>query len=379
MKVCGIIVEYNPFHNGHIYHIQEARKKTQCDILIAVMSGHFTQRGEPAITNKWERTLCALNHGVDIVIELPFNYACQSADYFAYAAVFLLNAMKVDTIVFGSESNNSNQLIEIARAIYSNEEQYNQLVKKYMNDGIRYPSACNQALKTILNKEITLPNDLLALSYIKEIVKNKYAINPISIQRTNHFHDTSLTESISSATSIRKAVLNNLDVTNFTPMSNVLYTNPVDINQYFDLLYYKLMTEQDLSDIHLVEEGIDNLMKKKITQVSSINELVESMTSKRYTASRIKRTIISVLLNQKEGLYTIDYIRILGMNAKGRKYINQIKKNSPLKIISNFANHKSPLLDLELLSTKLYACVLPLEKRQELIEREYKGHPIIIK
>lgn len=379
MRICGIIVEYNPFHNGHIYHIEQAKKISQCDILIAVMSGHFTQRGEPAIINKWDRTKFALEYGVDLVIELPFNYACQSADYFAYGAMFLLNALKVDCIVFGSEGNNPSELNEIATTIFNNEELYNHLVKSYMKHGLRYPNACNQALKKITDKQITLPNDLLALSYVKEIVKNKYPITPISIQRTNHFHDTTLNQKISSATSIRLAIKNQIDSSHSTPMASLLQKNPIDLENYFDLLYYKLNLSTRLEDIHLVEEGIERLMIKKINEATSMECFIELMTSKRYTASRIRRTVISILMNQTHSFYPIDYIRILGMNTKGRNYIHQIKKDCPVKIISNFANIDSPLLQLELKATKLYCYALPIQERQSLIKREYQGYPIIIK
>lgn len=377
MKICGIIVEYNPFHNGHIYHIEQARKLTQCDLLIAIMSGHFTQRGEPAIIDKWKRTEAALMHGVDLVIELPFNYACQSADYFAKGAITILNALNVNTIVFGSESNDVNNLINIAKTIAQNEIQYNNLIHDYMKLGNRYPSACNLALKDLLGQEIKLPNDLLGLSYVKEIIFNNYNIQPLTIQRTNQFHELVLSNNIASATSIRNAIKTKADVSNFTPISTQLTQSPVNLDMYFDLLYYKLMLDQNQLNTHLVTEGINQLMKKKIIDSTSMNDFINKMTSKRYTISRIQRSIISILINQPSKIYPIDYIRILGMTQQARPFLNSIKKISPIKIISNFSNIKSPLLDLELKSTILYASVLPINIRKQLIEREYKGHPII--
>ena len=173
MKVLGIIVEYNPFHNGHIYHIQKAKQITQCDYTIAVMSSSFVQRGEPAIIDKWTRSQLAIQYGVDLVIELPFVYACQSADYFAKGAIQLLHAIGVTDICFGSEDGNIQTFIDISQAIQSHNEQYNTLVKKAMKEGLRYPDACNQALKMILNKEIKTPqlpfNPSLAIARLQSI------------------------------------------------------------------------------------------------------------------------------------------------------------------------------------------------------------------
>lgn len=378
MSITGIIVEYNPFHNGHIYHIKQTRLKTNCDILIAVMSGHFTQRGEPSVIDKWTRTRFALEYGVDLVVELPFNYASQSADYFAQGALTILNALEIDTLVYGSESNNADELYQIAQAIEEKKEIYNRLVKEAMQQGERYPNACNQALSTLLNKEIRLPNDLLAFSYIKEIVHHHYPILPLSIARTNNFHDSSLNGKISSATSIRQALKAHTDISETTPMAKELVHHPVMLQDYYELLYYELLSNSHLNQYHLVDEGIERQMIKKIMTTSSMEDFVQSLTSKRYTQARIQRTILSILMNQPRGLLPIDYIRVLGMNQKGQRYLNQIKKKSPIPIISNFANCQSPLLDLELKATKLYACAFPLKERLTLIEKEYKGSPIRI-
>lgn len=378
MSVTGVIVEYNPFHNGHIHHLKQARLKTNCDVLIAVMSGHFTQRGEPSVIDKWTRTRFALEYGVDLVIELPFNYATQSADYFASGALTLLNALGIDTLVYGSESNNADELCQIAQAIIFQQDNYDQLVKDAMNQGVRYPTACNQALSALLNKEIRLPNDLLAFSYIKEIMKQHYPIQPISIARTNDFHDISLNGKISSATSIRQALKDHTDISKTTPMAKELVKNPILLEDFYDLLYYELISNPHLDQYHLVDEGIDKLMVKKIMTATSMENFILSLTSKRYTQARIQRTILSILMNQPRGLIPIDYVRVLGMNTTGQRYLNHIKKKSPIQIISNFSSSQSPLLDLELKATKLYACALPLKKRLALIEKEYKGKPIRI-
>lgn len=379
MKVTGIIVEYNPFHNGHIYHLKQARLQTKCDILIAVMSSSFNQRGEPCIIDKWTRAKLALEYGVDLIIELPFNYASQSADYFAYGALKILNALHIDTLFYGSENNDNQNLIEIAKCIYNNEEKYNTYVKEFLNQGNRYPNSCNQALSKLMNKEVKLPNDLLALSYIKEIIKNDYPITPNSLQRTNSFHSLDTDATILSASSIRHALKKHQDVSHALPGYQELKENAVFIDDYFDLLQHTILTNPHLEKIHLVEEGFEQLLKKHIFTCSSMDELINQLTSKRYTRARIQRTLLSILINNTHGLYPIDYIRVLGMNEKGQHYLHDIKKTCSLPIITNFSSIKSPLLDFEFQATKLYSLLLPINKRQTFIEKEYKSKPLLYK
>ena len=211
MKVLGIVVEYNPFHNGHIYHINKAKELVNPDYTIAVMSSSFVQRGEPAIIDKWTRSELAIQYGVDIVVELPFIYSVQSADYFAKGSIELLNAIGVTDLCFGSEDGNIDTFIDIAKAIKENEEHYNNLVKTYMNQGLRYPDACNQSLNDILGKEIRTPNDLLGLSYVKEIIFNNYKMTPHCITRTNDYHGNELSV-VASASAIRNAIRNNENI-----------------------------------------------------------------------------------------------------------------------------------------------------------------------
>ena len=374
MKITGIIVEYNPFHYGHLYHLEAARKTTECDLVIAVMSGNFTQRGDPAIVDKWERTKEALKAGVDLVIELPFGFACQSADYFASSALEILNALKVDHLVFGSESNDVELFKKISQTLLENKEEYNIIVKDKMKEGYRYPNACNEALKLITQESITLPNDLLGYSYVKAIVENNYPITPVTIQRTNDYHEMNLNTSFSSASSIRKAIIEGKDVQKATPM---IIEHPVTLNDYFELLYYQLIMDEHLNEYHLVEEGIENLLKKHIQTSHNMDELIEKCTSKRFTSSRIKRTIISILLRitkQEHNALKIDYIRVLGMNQKGQEYLHTIKKNCSYPILTNYKPKTSLLLDLEFKASQLYYSIAPLEIREEMMKKEYKNH-----
>ncbi|MCD7950711.1 MAG: nucleotidyltransferase [Erysipelotrichaceae bacterium] len=376
MRILGLIVEYNPFHNGHIYHIKKAQELVHPDITIAIMSSSFVQRGEPAIIDKWQRSAIAIEYGVDIVIELPFVYSCQSADYFSQGALFLLNAMGVTDLCFGSEIGNIDVFIDIAQTIKDHEDIYNQYVKNYMKQGLRYPDATNQALEDIMHKQIRTPNDLLGLSYVKEIINKDYPIKPHCILRTNDYHDDTL-QSLSSATALRHAIYNHKDIFDFLPHSE-LYEHYYTLNDYFPYLQYiiSISSKEDLRSIHMVDEGLENTMKKVIMQVHSVNELIDALSSKRYTKPRISRMLIHILMqNSKDDIkqaMKLDYIRILAMNDNGRSYLSSYKKIAPYPIITNISKYHHPALDMEIKATTLLA----LQSNKDLIKEEYAHIPL---
>lgn len=380
MKVLGLIVEYNPFHNGHIYHIQRSIEMIQPDYTIAVMSSSFVQRGEPAIIDKWTRSKQAIEFGVDLVIELPFVYACQSADYFAKGAIDLLYHIGVTDICFGSEDGNIETFIEIAHAIEYNKEQYDQYIQNYLNDGLRYPNACNLALHAIMNKEVRTPNDLLGLSYVKEIIFNHYPITPHCFMRTNDYHDSSL-QNIASATAIRQALFTHQDVSLSLPHSDLYKDDLYFFNDFYPFLHYQILTTPTdiLKTYHLVEEGLENVLAKKIENTSNMNEYVQSLLSKRYTKPRIQRMLIHILMkNTKEDIanaMNIDYIRILAMNTHGRDYLRIIKKTCTYKLVSNFSSHHHLALDIEFKATKLLS--LLSSHPNDFIKKEYQSIPYI--
>lgn len=377
MKILGLIVEYNPFHLGHLYHLNEAKKLINPDVTVIVMSSHFVQRGEPAISDKWTRANVAIKNGIDLVIELPFVYSVQSADYFARGAIDILHKLNVTDIVFGSETGDIEIFENIALTIKNNQNEYDKLVKKYMALGLRYPDACNQALTLLMNKSVTTPNDLLGLAYVKEVINNDYQINLHCIKRTNDFHSLEI-KNICSASAIRNAIKNKIDISN-------QFCNYEDYNEFyfldnlFPFLRYRLLTitKNDLKNLHLVDEGIENLLIDKITDCGDIEEFISILTSKRYTRSRIQRMLIHVLMNNsKTEIVTamnIDYIRVLKMNDIGQKYLNKIKKHCLYKIITNFSSYRHPALDIEFKATKLLSCLS--NKPNKLIELEYKSIP----
>lgn len=377
MKILGLIVEYNPFHHGHLYHLNKAKELLNPDLTIAVMSSHFVQRGEPAISDKWTRAQIAIKNGVDLVIELPFVYSVQSADYFAHGAVDILAKLKVTDIVFGSENGNINIFKDIAYTIKNNQKAYNNIVKKQMNLGLRYPDACNQALSLLMNKTVTTPNDLLGLAYVKEIIDHDYPIEMHCIKRTNDFHSLQI-EAISSASAIRHALKNKIDIKNqFCNYEE--YKEFYFLDDLYPYLRYKILTtsNQSLKQLHLVDEGIENLLKEKILVSNNMEQLITNLSSKRYTRSRIQRMLIHILMNNTKdqiiNAMHLNYIRILKMNNNGQAYLNKIKKVCEYKLITNFSSYTHPALDLEFKATKLLSCLSI--NPNKLVELEYKSIP----
>jgi len=339
--------------------------------IILVLSGHFLQRGDVSIINKWHKTDIALNFGVDLVVELPFVFASQSADIFGYGAISILNYMKVEKIVFGSEHNN----IELLKDIASNSVENNEKIKKLLNKGYSYP----YSLGKVLGINVENPNDILGISYIKAINKLNSNIEPVCIKRTNKYNNKKTTGSISSATSIRENIKNNKNINEFIPKNIEKYIDNISLDNYFDLLKYKIISSNDLSIYQTVDEGIENRIKRYIFKVNNLEELIGKVKTKRYTYNKIKRMFVHILcgftkiqaIKNKE----IHYIRILGFNTKGRNYLNKIKKNISIPIISNYSDLKDEMLDLEFKVNSIYASIF--ENKNYLSELEYKHKPVI--
>ena len=370
MKSIGIIAEYNPFHNGHLYHINAIKKKYPDHVIVLVMTGNFSQRGIPSIIDKWKRCEIALNHGIDLVVELPFSFSTQSADYFAYGSITILEKLNCEKVIFGSESNNIEDLELIAKTQVNNPE-FEKLVKIYSKFGNNYPTAISNAIYDLTNKKIDSPNDLLGISYIKTIIQNKYNIKYETIKRLDNYHDIELDENYtSSASSIREALKNNKDIKKHVPSDTLDYLNDLHfIDDYFDILKYKITTEEDLSIYNTVEEGIDKLLKKNINKASSYDELIKLIKSKRYTYNKISRMLLHILCNftkeKRNHFNEISYLRILGFNNTGKNYLNSIKKNIDIPIISKITKEKDKMLEYELYTTEIYNITNKSSKKEE--------------
>ncbi len=382
MKVCGIIVEYNPLHNGHIYHIEQVKKLSKCDILIAVMSGNFTQRGEPSIINKHLRTALALEAGIDIVVELPYVYAVGHADLFSFGAVSLLNQCGVDEIIFGSETNDINLLTNMAKMIDDN--RFNEELHNLLKTGISYPEACNLTLKKLTGKDFDLlSNDLLGIQYIRYIMKINQGIAFKTIKRIHtNYNDTIIKhQHIASATSIREALKNKKAIKNTVPdfTLEVMEKNKLHFwNDYYPYLKYQIMTNKaNLSSIHDISEGIENAIIENNEKYHCFTNLVESLVSKRYTKGKIRRILTHILNNvTKEEVSNLkiqdgpQYLRILGLKESKSYYLKNIKQGCEIPLITNINKYNYQLLSLDLRISEVYN--LPDGKKERKIPIIYK-------
>lgn len=324
MEAVGIICEYNPLHKGHIYHIEQTKKLFPGKTLILVLNGYFLERGEVSILSKENKTMLALLYGVDLVVELPFIFGSQSADIFADASIKILNYLGCKTVVFGSESNNIEALENLAKLQDSNE--YNLKVKGYLDQGINYPTALAKALNT--SEDIFNPNDLLGISYIKAINKNKFDITPITIKRTSSYHDLDSNNEIISASNIRNKLKNNEDISLFVPRKVINSIENISLNNLFPFIKYKILTDYDLSRYLTVDEGIEFRLKEKIIEAKNIDEFIKLVKTKRYTYNKISRMLIHILIGVPKDinkLANIDYIKILGFSKNGRNYLHNLK------------------------------------------------------
>lgn len=373
-KVVGIVAEYNPFHNGHLYQINKIREKYKDATIVVVCSSSFTQRGDTSILNKFDKTKVALNNGVNLVVELPYAYSTQSSDIFASAAIKILNYLKVDTICFGTERDSIDEIKKCADTQLNNPE-YDKIVKEQLDLGINYPTALNKALKKLIGIEITEPNDLLALSYIKEIIKNKYNIEIFSIKRTNDFHDINSNEMIVSASNIRNKLINNIDIKDKVPsdvyeiLKNIKFNN-----KYFEFLKYKINSEGDLEKYLDVDEGLSSRIRNSIDKSNSLEELIQNIKTKRYTYNKISRMLNHILCSftkdERDQVKTIEYIRILGFDEVGQKHLNSIKDDIDIKILNKFdTSYKA--LEIEKRVSSIYSMIMC-----DIMNKEIKNIPV---
>ena len=364
MDIIGIIAEFNPFHNGHLYYINKIKELYTNSILILCLNGYFLERGEISIESKEEKTRLALKYGIDVVIELPCLYSTNSADIFADTSVRLLNELKVNKIIFGSECNDIKLLTEIANKQVTNDLD----IKKYLDEGYNYPTALSKALDISIDS----PNDLLGISYIKSIISNKFDIEPICIKRTNDYHDNISNEDIISASNIRTKLKDNQDINKYIPEGRI---NTVNYDLLFNLLKHKILTDDDLSIYETVDEGLDNKLKNIINDVNSYDELIESIKSKRYTYNRLNRMLIHILLGIKkdDNKEELSYIRLLGFNNKGKEYINTIKKDINIPLITKYRDLDNIVKDYETKAASIYK----LLTNDDVLIFENNNKPII--
>ncbi len=369
MNIIGVIAEYNPFHNGHKYHLETIKEMYPDSLIICVLNGYFMQRGEISVLSKEDKVQIALDNNIDIVIELPFFYGTQASDIFAYNSVKLLNELKVDHIIFGSESNNIDLLNNIVD-IQLLDPEYENKVKEYLDLGFNYPTAMKKALE--IEEDFGEPNDLLAISYIKAIRQINPKIIPESIKRTSDYHDTVSTDKIISASNIREKIKNNEVIVKYLPEEVIPKINNVTNNNLFNYLKFKILTDQNLANYLDVDEGIEFRILKFINESSSIEELIENIKTKRYTYNKINRMLLHIMIgltkedNKKAEL---NYVKILGFNNKGQNYLKDIRKDINLPTT---VDKDSLIYQYELKAVYLYE----LATKKKTNEFDLKNIPI---
>ena len=376
MKTAGIICEYNPFHTGHKYHIEHIKK--DFDAVVCIMSGSFVQRGGVAIYDKWSRARSALENGADLVIELPVKYSLSSAEGFAMGGIRILDATGViDALCFGSESGDILELTACAKALLCETPEISQKIKVLMNEGLPYAKARAIAYEGILDTNLLAqPNNILAIEYIKAILKSKSDLRPITIKRKGAgYHDEEVIDGFASATLLREKIRGGEDVSTFTPY-DLLASVTYDVNRLTNAFKYKLRTEGEsaFNGISDMEPGLANRFLNEIDR-DSIAEIVDAVKTKRYAHTRLRRIVAKVLLGLTEDTKTPDYIRVLGMNNKGKELLSKMREKASFPIINKVADFKDDSILPDILATDLAALCADSPVP---MGRDYTTSPIII-
>ena len=360
-KVLGIIAEYNPFHNGHLYHLEQSKKETGATYTVAIMSGNFTQRGNTSIIDKWSKAESALHCGIDLVLELPVLYSISSAENFADGAIKILDSLKVvDYLSFGAETADVSTLNEIAKVLYTEPRKYKTFLSHELKKGLSFPKARENALMMYLNdirrftNVISSPNNILGIEYLKALLKYKSNIKPIAIHRTaNGYNDLSYSDNIASSTAIRNIMKNNgFDILRNLlpePSYSILIKNlkqghiVPDLSAFEKEIIYNLrkMDISEIAELPDVSEGLEFALKNTANSCNTLNEFLNIIKSKRYTNTRIQRILLYALLGiTKKDMdlskKTSPYIRVLATNKRGKFLISEILKANPkLEIITS--------------------------------------------
>ncbi|AYC29145.1 nucleotidyltransferase [Paenisporosarcina cavernae] len=403
MRAAGIVVEHNPFHNGHLHHIKETREITGCDVVIAVMSGNFLQRGEPALVNKWSRTEMALNGGADIVIELPYVFATAQASEFARGAITLLDSLKCESFCFGSEEGNTATFLETLHILDLHKGEYNAEIHRHMQDGVSYPNALNKAFHFIQQKtekklvDLSKPNNILGYHYMEAAVARNSSMKPLTIQRiiAGYHDDIEEGVNIASATGIRKALFDpdsTADIHDYVPDSTAkllqgweqewgLFAN---WELFWPYLRYSILrlSKDELKTFAEVTEGMEHAIARAAKETTAFHDFMERIKSKRFTWTRIQRMLTHILTgftwDDLHQLTTPSYIRLLGMNSTGQDYLNAIKSDVPLPVISKVGKTTDPMLLLDCQTTDIYMSLLTNGSHPQALQLDWKTPPIIL-
>ena len=357
-KIAGIICEYNPFHNGHKYQIEKTKSECDCEYVICAMSGSMVQRGDVAIYDKWVRARAAVQNGADLVVELPCYYVLQSAKNFALGGVELLSRLGVvDVLSFGSETGDTSHLMQTAKILSDEPEEFKSVLEKHLDEGLGYPSAFQKALSTIGIAELG-PNDILGANYIAALKTLGSSIEPFVIKRNVPYHsEEAIKNDFASATAIRAMIETGKDISEYVPDKTEYATYDLHNIESMILGFFRLCDPKQIKNIIGMEEGLENRLISAARKATSLDEFVELVVSKRYTTHRVRRVMLACIMGMS-GARQMDYVRILAFNQKGRELLGEIKKKTDLKIITKTADSKQradSMFEFDILATDIAA------------------------
>ena len=399
-RTVGIVAEYNPFHNGHYYHMQKAKQEANADYCVAVISGNFTQRGETSIVNKWVKAYMAICGGADLVIELPTVYSVSSAENFANGAIKILDSLKiVDCIAFGAEANDLATLNNIANVLYDEPRGYTNILNHELKKGISYPAARENAILMYLNdikryaNVLKNPNNILGVEYLKALKSQKSHIQPIMIKRQKvYYNEKHIVDDFASATGIRNLLKRKeyAELRKVVPRSTYQILGQqvkrgeliLGLEKYEKEIIYTLrkMSIDDIADLPDVSEGLEHAIKNAANNYNNLADIINSIKSKRYTQTRIQRILIYALLGiNKKAMDTskkiTPYVRILGFNQKGKILLSEITKRNPkINMVTsvkkyveqNKSKQLAEMLNIDIFATDVYTLEYEYESKSNL-------------
>lgn len=359
MKFFSIVSEFNPFHTGHKYLIEQTKAKTGTDAIVCIMSGSMVQRGDVAIYDKWTRAKAAIENGADLVIELPVCYVLQSADIFARGAVEIMTAIGSEGIAFGSEVSDAKLLKTIAKIKSDESFEYKKALTDALDRGMGYPAASEKALRAVLGDlppEVTSPNATLGIAYLSAIHKINPKLKVHVEKREGDYHSTSLDGKFQSAAAIRQNILCADKRSDYSLCTSDEIYDINEISSYI-LGFFRTVKPETLEEISGMEPGLAKRLTEKSKESTSFEEFVNLCVTKRYTLHRIRRVILCSVLGIKNAP-SPEYIRVLGLNQKGAKILKDIKNKSNIEIITkitNSSNKNNPMLLQDITSTDIAA------------------------
>ncbi len=418
MNVMGIIAEYNPFHNGHYYHLHTSKRELNPDITVAVISSSFTQRGEPAVIDKWYRTQMALESGIDLIIELPFPFACSSAQHFARGGIAILNILGCNYISFGAEHSDLSDLQNISRQLIAETDEYSRIINQHLKKGFSYPKARVETCKKILppitglspqqvGHIMSSPNNILALEYLNAINSSGAEITPFPVQRLGPgYHDTHVDKNLASATAIRELLKEGKE--EISALAKVMPekafsifaegiqkgAGPILASSLAQIILARLRCSdpEELAYLPDMEPGLENRLISCSKRAISYEDFLQKIQTKRFVRTRLQRTLIYLLTGLTEKARRVmnfyncpTHIRPLGFNLQGKKLLNKFKEDPPIPLITRIAHRKIPrsnealhtALKYEVRASELLAVLTP-ETKYRKGRRDYRQHPIVL-